>query len=264
MKPALLAEDDPASRAFLSEALQLLGWQCEAFETGTAAAQAAIARRFEVLLLDFNLPDGDGIQYLRMIRNLDSHASSDSPALALTADDDALLHARLRNNGFDAVATKPLSIEQLGQVLTGLGLNPASADRQEDSRISEAGHGDSGYRAGEVAAAWEDLPLWDDAAGLATVGNNPAILSSLRELMLRDLPGQRDQILADPHSHEARQHLHRLRAACGFCGAARLAAAVNALESALAQPSGSDGPEIRAAITALELCIRQTQAQAPD
>ena len=63
MKPALLAEDDPASRAFLSEALHLLGWQCEAFETGTAAAQAAIARSFEVLLLDFNLPDGDGIQY---------------------------------------------------------------------------------------------------------------------------------------------------------------------------------------------------------
>ncbi|NLB12901.1 MAG: response regulator, partial [Gammaproteobacteria bacterium] len=189
MKPALLAEDDPASRAFLSEALQLLGWQCEAFETGTAAAQAAIARRFEVLLLDFNLPDGDGIQYLRMIRNLDSHASSDSPALALTADDDAQLHARLRNNGFDAVATKPLSIEQLGQVLAGLGLNPAGADYKDGSRISEAGHGDSGYRAGEVAAAWEDLPLWDDAAGLATVGNNPAILSSLRELMLRDLPG---------------------------------------------------------------------------
>lgn len=254
MKAALLAEDDPASRAFLSEALQLLGWQCEAHETGTAAAQAAITRHFDVLVMDFNLPDGDGIQYLRMIRNLDSHASADTPALALTADDDAQLHARLRNSGFDAVATKPLSIEQLNEVLVGLGLGQADADHKNDA---------SGHRAAQQPVAPESLPLWDDHAGLSTVGNNPATLASLRELMLRDLPGQRDRILQDPYSPEARQDLHRLRAACGFCGAARLAAAVNAFERITTPSSNHRKPDTATALAALEQAIAQTLAKPP-
>src|SRR5690606_27818673 len=68
--------------------------------------------------------------------------------------------------------------------------------------------------------------VWDDAPALAAVADNPATLAALRKLMLADLPAQRDRILAAPHSPQARDELHRLRAACGFCGAALLAQAV--------------------------------------
>lgn len=217
MKRALLAEDDPTSRAFLSEALTLLGWDVAAFATGEAAAEAAINAPFSVLLLDLNLPGIDGNQTLRRIRNHEQHACADVAALALTADARPELQQRLRRQGFDAVLTKPLSLEHLAHALAGLGLDT-------DETLPVGVHPDPSTRAVSV-------PIWDDEAALAALGGNPATLAALRKLMLDDLPTQRARILADPGSRPAREELHRLRAACGFCGAARLALAVERLET---------------------------------
>ena len=222
MKLALLAEDDPVSRAFLVEALLLLGWRCHAFETGEAAAAAAIEQRFELLLLDLNLPGHDGIDVLRRIRNLDTHASVDAPALALTADHDPAQHRRLRRSGFDAVATKPISLHCLAAALAYLGL--ASEEIAADCQTPDSD--------ASPAPAPDTLPIWQDGPALAAVGGDAATLAALRELMLRDLPQQCERILADPTSESARRELHRLRAACGFCGATHLARAVAALEQA--------------------------------
>ncbi|MGE4360409.1 MAG: Hpt domain-containing protein, partial [Lysobacteraceae bacterium] len=56
-------------------------------------------------------------------------------------------------------------------------------------------------------------------------------------LLLGDLPGQHNLVLAAPDSPQARETLHRLRAACGFCGAARLAHLVRVLESRSPPPA---------------------------
>lgn len=243
MKRALLAEDDPVNRAFLCEALSLLDWQVDAHETGDAAARAAIAQHFDALLLDLNLPDGDGLQTLRRIRNLDTHASADSPALALTADPRPELHEHLRQNGFDAVATKPLSVDQLAHALAKLGFpaEPMRAPSGHDALASDTG----------------TVPIWDDTQALATVAGNIATLAALRKLMLDDLPTQRDRILAAPQSPQARDELHRLRAACGFCGAARLTHAVIALESA------EEHAESETALTQFVRAVEQTLATEP-
>lgn len=238
MKRALLAEDDPTSRAFLCDALALLGWQVEAFANGEDAITAAIARSFNVLVLDLNLPGVDGVEVLRGIRNHDHHACADTPALALTADDRAEQHQRLRRQGFDAVASKPLSLAQLERVMTAL-----------DEGIQHARpittHPDP-------ALAASALPIWDDAQALITLGGNRDTLAALRRLMLDDLPDQRARILADPTTSTARTELHRLRAACGFCGAARLGRAVADMENA------APGQAAQAASLGLAAAIEQT------
>jgi len=240
MKRALLAEDDPTSRAFLREALALLGWRVEAFASGEDAVAAAVARGFDVLLLDLNLPGADGVEVLRRIRNHDHHACADTPALALTADARPDLHQRLKQQGFDAVACKPLSLAQLERALATLDDEPekvtAPASRTDPARAASA------------------LPIWDDAQALATLGGNREALAALRRLMLDDLPGQRDRILADPATPAARTELHRLRAACGFCGAARLGQAVAEMEDA------APGPTYEAASLGLAAAIAQTLA----
>lgn len=215
MKRALLAEDDPVSRSFLCEALALSGWEVEAFERGESAAEAAIARPFQVLILDLNLPGADGIATLRRIRNLDSHASADAPALALTADDRPDQHRQLRHAGFDAVATKPLSMARLDALLLSL-TGPTPAPHTVPTSAPQA---------------MMSLPIWDDAGALPSVGGQTDILAALRHLLLGDLPAQRTTVLAAPDSQQARETLHRLRAACGFCGAARLAHIVRVLET---------------------------------
>lgn len=241
MKRALLADDDPVNLAFLSEALTLLGWHVEAFEAGAPAADAAINQHFDALLLDLNMPGIDGIETLRRIRNLDSHASADTPALALTADHRPELHRRLRQSGFDGVATKPLTVQQLSDALAELNVSGAASishTMQDAAMASRA-----------------DTPIWDDASALPSLAGNHATLAALRKLMLADLPQQRDRILSDPTAQPAREELHRLRAACGFCGAIRLAHAVIALEQAAARPD--------AALTRFTEAVEKTLATPP-
>lgn len=211
---ALLAEDDPTSRAFLQEALTLLGWRLESHADGTAAALAATHRRFDALLLDLNLPDLDGLELLRRIRNHDGNASADAPAVLITADPDPTLHQRMRRQGFDAVLTKPMSIAQLHTTLASLGLALESTAAESITGATAA------------APAQAELPIWDDAGALRTIGGRREHLDLLRGMLLAELPAQREQILTAPDGEPARTIRHRLRAACGFCGTPRLARAL--------------------------------------
>ena len=84
------------------------------------------------------------------------------------------------------------------------------------------------------------LPNWDDAAALAALGGEQRHVDALRRLFLEELPGQRRAVaaaLAAGDVEAAGRELHRLRASCGFVGAARLAEAVHALQ---AQPRSGD------------------------
>lgn len=208
MKTVLLAEDDPISRAFLAEALHHLGWHCTAVASAAAAIQAGTSRHFDALVLDLNLGDGDGLQVLRQLRDRDTHPCADTPALALSAAHDTALQTRLRQAGFDAVAEKPISLACLQQQMQAL--------QALASPLPE--HGDA-----DTEAPPAD---WDDASALSALGGQRQTLQALRQLLLQELPGQCRLILAEPHSEASAHCLHRLRAATGFCGAARLQQAV--------------------------------------
>ena len=219
----LLAEDDPVSRAFLAEALATLGLDCDAVDDGLAALRRASERRYDALLLDLNLPgcDGDGI--LAALRGDASAASHEAPALVLTADDAMQTAQRLRSMGFDGVANKPLGIERLAMALHALGLPVATMPSAEDKVTGTA----------DIAGA---APVWDDAQALSAAGGNQEIVIALRGMMRTELPLQRATIVSAHSRGDAgsmRAELHRLRASCGFCGAAALALSTETLQEAL-------------------------------
>lgn len=205
----LLAEDDAVSRAFLADAIGRLGYRACVAIDGLAALEQARARRFEVLLLDVNLPGLDGPGVLARLRDDVTAACRASAAVALTADPDPLLHARLHASGFDEVATKPIALAALEALLT------------RHMRTS---------RSPRVAKP----EAWDDASARRALGGSDSVVAQLRQLMLAELPRQRDRVLSALRAgrrDEARGELHRLQAACGFCGAASLAIAVEALHA---------------------------------
>lgn len=209
MHDVLLAEDEPVSRAFLLDALRALGRRCDAVGDGRTALAQANARRYDLLLLDLDLPGLRGEALLAQLRAASGAASRDTPAIALTADPDPALHHVLRRQGFAAVGTKPLALAALARLL---------------DVVAEPG-----------------APRWDDAAALRATHGDSGILAALRRLMLEDLPRQRRSVVdaaARGETGAARAELHRLRAACGFCGAAALAARTEALDAALDDAPG--------------------------
>ena len=217
MHAILLAEDEIVSRLFLEDALDALGQRCESVMDGAQALDAARARRFDLLLLDINLPELSGPEVLSQLRSSPGAASRHAPAIALTADAEIDTRHRLLDAGFVAVGTKPIDVLALERLL--------AVALAGQTRI-EPGAGDAGS-------------CWDDAAALRAAGGRKEIVSALRGLMRQELPKQRAAIVAAcvAGQHEAaRAELHRLRAACGFCGATQLAIAVEALQAALGEP----------------------------
>jgi len=202
----LLVEDDPVSSSFMAEALSALPAQVDC--AGDIAQALAVSRthRYALWIIDAHLPDGDGSRCLQELR-----AGHDTPALAVTAGAEREALDALCGAGFLEVLLKPVSIALLqGTVRRLLGT-------------------DSGL---EAEPAQGKLPVWDEARALAAIGGNGEALRSLRKLFLEELPALREQLLAAQLAGNVagmQAVLHKLKAGCGFVGAARLARAVDAL-----------------------------------
>jgi CheY-like chemotaxis protein/HPt (histidine-containing phosphotransfer) domain-containing protein len=202
----LLVEDDPVSRAFLEAATTALPATVAVAGDAASARRLANATAFDLWLLDANLPDATGAELLSQLRGM----GFATPALAHTATRDEGVHAGLRAAGFDDVVAKPIDAASW-QAALRRALKADAATHVRDA----------------VSAASREFPIWDDAAALAALNGNAEHVAVLRQLFLDELPGMRTQI-ADAGTRAAT--LHRLRASCGFVGAARLADAVQALQ----------------------------------
>ncbi|WP_455500561.1 response regulator transcription factor [Gemmiger sp.] len=105
----LLVDDNPDLLALVTDNLHTAGYKTVRTAADCAAAQAEFARRRpELMILDINLPDGDGFALFRDLR-----ARADVPALFLSARDadaDRLFGLGL---GADDYLTKPFLMQEL-------------------------------------------------------------------------------------------------------------------------------------------------------
>lgn len=111
----MLLEDDPilgeALRDFLRSEGHVVEW-C----TTLAQAQVLLSEPFDAWLLDWNLPDGSGVQWLQGLRQ----KGQTVPAIVLTARD--LLQDRINglDSGADDFMVKPFAPEELSARLRAL------------------------------------------------------------------------------------------------------------------------------------------------
>jgi DNA-binding response OmpR family regulator len=216
MKPRLLlVEDDAISCSFMQASLEALPAHVDIADS--LATALGLDAKYDLWLLDANLPDGSGIELLQALRARSPHV----PALAHTADDSPVLHARLLAAGFTDVMVKPLSAAQL----------------QDAARCVLGGPASTRFRVSEMSPTSPMLPLWDERTALAALNGNVEHVTTLRLLFLDELLLQQQRIvLALQRGDEAaaRHELHQLKASSGFVGALRLNAAAARLEKALA------------------------------
>lgn len=215
----LLVEDDPTSRAFLTAAVEAVPAQVDGADSLAAAIALGASTDYQLWLFDAHLPDGSGIDLLERLRR--SHPAT--PALAHTATGESEVRDRLIASGFSEVLVKPL---------------PAAAVRGAIRRLLGLPEYDAPCLAESVAD--DAAPLWDDDAAARALNGNRAHIATLRDLFVQELPGARRSILAAAqlgNLDALRGELHKLRASCGFVGAARLAHAVQGLQG---QPDSAE------------------------
>lgn len=109
-KPKVLVVDDEENISFLvASALKLDGCELRTAATGREAVDAAEKFSPDAIVLDVMLPDFDGFEVLRRIRN----AGCLAPVLFLTARDDTDDKVRGLMSGGDDYIVKPFVLEEL-------------------------------------------------------------------------------------------------------------------------------------------------------
>lgn len=106
MKHILLLEDDQALGQGISMALTGPEVTVACYTTLAKAREVLAENRFDLLILDINLPDGSGLDLLRQLRTVDNA----TPMILLTANDLELDEVTGLEAGADDYITKPFSL----------------------------------------------------------------------------------------------------------------------------------------------------------
>ena len=132
----LLVEDDPRLAEMLTEYLAQAGFRVSAASHGAAALEQLAVGQFGAVVLDLMLPDMDGLDVCRQLRNGSAH-SADIPVLMLTARGDAVDRIVGLEIGADDYLPKPFEPRELLARLRAILRRRVDAPRGEDKASAE-------------------------------------------------------------------------------------------------------------------------------
>ncbi len=221
----LLAEDNPVNRDVAVELLAYAGLEVDVAVHGAEAVAKAAARHYELILMDMQMPEMDGLAATRAIRALPG-SNAQVPIIALTANAFSDDRANCLAAGMNDHLAKPVEPERLYAVLMHWLSGPRASSAPSPSPAATPGR----------ASRAIDL----DAA-LRTLGGDPVLLDQVFDVF-RDHygggVGGLELALADGRHDEARRLVHGLKGAAGTVGAQLLAREAQVLEAML----GADAP----------------------
>ena len=104
----LVVEDDAQIQNFIRYALKNEGFPCVTANNAQAALSKLVSERIDIMLLDLGLPDMDGMDVLKKVREW-----SEMPIIVVSARDQDKEKAAALDSGADDYLTKPFSATEL-------------------------------------------------------------------------------------------------------------------------------------------------------
>ena len=115
MSVILIVEDNEKNMKLVRDILQHQGHATLEAATGGDGVRLALAERPDLILMDIQLPDIDGIAALREIRKVP--ALDATPVLAVSASVMPDEQHKIVTSGFDAFITKPINLKQFRETV---------------------------------------------------------------------------------------------------------------------------------------------------
>ncbi len=228
-KKILIVDDNHINQQVATAMLQKLGLQCETAANGKEAIEALSRHRYDLVLMDIQMPVMDGLEATKTIRSKDSPVlDPDVPIVALTAhafqeEVKAFLEAGMNDH-----LAKPIVPNKLIACLTKwLSL--------EDRASSEPEYGTPSRQYGEGS---EQAPRFDKKAFQVRTMHDPEIMEEVISIFLESVPGDvafLSEALASGDIDAIKAKSHALKGTSANLGAMRLSLLAAKLEKEAGQ-----------------------------
>ncbi|MDO9227739.1 MAG: PhnD/SsuA/transferrin family substrate-binding protein [Pseudomonadota bacterium] len=240
----LLVEDNPINQEVALDLLREVGIEADLARDGLVALEKARARPYELILMDVQMPNMDGLAATAAIRQLPAHAVT--PILAMTASVFAEDYDQCLEAGMNDLVPKPVDPDTLfGALARWL---PPRQQAEPIPPVVRAAEADTSARA--ALAGIDGLDL---TAGLISVRGK---LSSYTRLLRKFAEDHRDDMQKLREQYQsgdletARRTAHTLKGLAATLGALSVQARAATLEAALRD--GESGSEILTQVASLE------------
>ncbi|MDD5390972.1 MAG: response regulator [Gallionellaceae bacterium] len=178
----LLAEDNPVNQKLAVKLLEKQGHTVSVADNGRLALEAWRRGGHDLLLMDMMMPEMDGLEATRRIREEEQAAGGHIPIIAMTANAMQGDRERCLEAGMDGYVSKPVKPEVLYQEI----------ERVLGARASESG----GAGIATPAPAQEEtgLPIYDRGDALSRIADDEELLATLIEMFVADAPNYVNEI----------------------------------------------------------------------
>jgi two-component system sensor histidine kinase/response regulator len=237
----LVAEDIPANQKVVSAILSRRGHEPTIAHNGRDAINLFERGRFDVILMDVQMPILDGIQATRAIRDMEKANGGRIPIVAMTAHTMSRDRDACHAAGMDGYLSKPLDAQLLLNTIEEL-TQPTPQFKELLATVFTKS-GTWRLRQEKPALAGRNLPvseitqprdLWNPALALRRMGNDTELLFDMVNYFLEDVPPQLQELkelIAAGNLVAGSRVAHSLKGLCSsFEGeaAAQIAALVEA------------------------------------
>ncbi|MGE3310572.1 MAG: PAS domain S-box protein [Limisphaerales bacterium] len=250
----LVVDDNDMNRRVVRGMLERMGAKADTAASGPDAIQACSNQRYDLVLMDCQMPGMDGYEATRRLRLLEAEEKPGSgepprpriPIVALSAN--ALEGDREHGiaAGMDDYLTKPLRQPDLARVLRSMG-TPLVVPEPNDGGSSPARSGaptsqpptqvpsGSPPGSGPAKPAEQDLPVVDpEPLNALASPDEPNLVAEFIQDYLREAPQRlaaMEAAVAAADPARIRAESHNLKGSSSYMGAARLVRACGALEA---------------------------------
>ena len=218
-RQVLVVDDSQPNMRLLEIQLRDLGHKVMRADSGAEAVRQVRNNTFEMIFMDLQMPEMDGMEATRKIREL----GCTTPVIGLTAHATDQEREACHAAGMSEVLIKPVRTNGLKSIIRRRGRALRRPPRP--------------------APASRPLPVFDRELSLGNANQNPALASELFTLLNDCLPEDQDSINSAAGNKPAlKQAVHKLHGAIRYCGTPRLGKAIEKLETALKQDNDDQVP----------------------
>jgi len=113
MKKVLVAEDSSVIQNLTKKILQFQNFDIKSVKNGKEVLKSMESESYDLILMDINMPQMDGMTCIREIRGMSDKTKSSIPVVAITGNAKNYSEEDFASAGFNEFLAKPLDFDKL-------------------------------------------------------------------------------------------------------------------------------------------------------